>query len=352
MTGQLLSDEVAASLGKFFFGGAGPSHATITRCFTACGLGSDDPYDPMTGTPNKEQRVLVLCWTARRRPGDVAAKALDQLLTALRVDGTFDSEDAQTKERVATLRRALAALGAVLDDEDRIQEHALDLGTGGRAALDEQLARLRRNVEDPGALIGGAKELLESICKFVLEEQSMLPDRKMDFDELLALAFDRLRLQPQMVDPSQPGGKQLRAIYQSAKTTASTINELRNLQGTGHGRTLPTGISKETGRYVIREATHVAELLLTTHDRHGPRLLTGGRPGPGGQLCEVKSGSGPGGPPVSDGFEPGARRPRSRRSGAARPPSGQGTQKGRQGRAPTYDDNVSAEQLQRPASHR
>ena len=43
MIGQLLSDEVAASLGKFFFGGAGPSHATVTRCFTACGLSDEDP---------------------------------------------------------------------------------------------------------------------------------------------------------------------------------------------------------------------------------------------------------------------------------------------------------------------
>lgn len=267
MTSQLLSNEVAASLGKFFYGGAGPSHSTITRCFTACGLADEDPYDAATGTPNKEQRVLLFCQAARRRPGDVAYRALDQLLTALRVDGAFDSADPQTKGRVATLRRAFSAQGVVLDGEGRLQEHSLDLGTGGRAALDEQLTRLRRNVEDPGALIGGAKELLESVCKFVLEEQAMLPGRKMDFDELLALALDRLRLQPQMVDLSQPGGRQLRAIYQSAKTTASTINELRNLQGTGHGRTLPTGISKETGRYVIREATHVAELLLTTHDR-------------------------------------------------------------------------------------
>ena len=273
MTSQLLSDEVAASLGKFFFSGVGPRHADITRCFIACGLADEDPYDPSTGTPNKQQRVLLLCQVARRRPGGVGARALDQLLTALRVHGSFEDKDPYTMECVATLRRALAAQGAVLDNEGRLQEHALDLGTGGRAALDEQLARLRRNVEDPGALIGGAKELLESICKFVLEEQSMLPDRKMDFDELLALALERLRLQPQMGDSSQPGGKQLRAIYQSAKTTASTINELRNLQGTGHGRTLPTGISKETGRYVIREATHVAELLLTTHDRQMGRAF-------------------------------------------------------------------------------
>lgn len=268
MTGQLLSDEVAASLGKFFFAGDGPSHATITRCFAACGLADADPYDPAAGTPNKEQRVLVLCRTARRRPGDVAARTLDHLLTALRVHGFFDRSDDRTRERVTTLRRALTAQGADLDSEGRLQHgHALNLETGGRAALDEQLARLRRNVEDPGALLGGAKELLESICKFVLEERMMLPPAKLDFDHLLHLAMERLELQPQQVDASQPGGKQLRAIYQSAKTTASTINELRNLQGTGHGRTLRTGLSKESGRYVIREATHVAELLLTTHDR-------------------------------------------------------------------------------------
>lgn len=94
----------------------------------------------------------------------------------------------------------------------------------------------------------------------------MLPIGKLDFEPLLHLATARLGLQPRFVDVSQPGGKQLRAIYQSAKTAASTINELRNLQGAGYGRTLPTGISKETGRYVIREATHVAE-LLSTHDR-------------------------------------------------------------------------------------
>lgn len=129
------------------------------------------------------------------------------------------------------------------------------------------LARIQRNVDDPGALLGIAKDLLESTSKFVLEERGMLPNRRLDFDEGLHLALDQLALLPTSVDANRPGGKQLRAIYQSAKTTASTTNELRNLQGAGHGRTLPTGVSPETGRYVIREAAHVAELMLGTHDR-------------------------------------------------------------------------------------
>lgn len=73
MIGQLLSDEVAASLGKFFFG-AGPSHATVTRCFTACGLSDEDPYDVAAGTPNKEHWVLLLCRTAPHHPGEPSSQ--------------------------------------------------------------------------------------------------------------------------------------------------------------------------------------------------------------------------------------------------------------------------------------
>lgn len=101
---------------------------------------------------------MLLCRTARRSPGDVAAKALDQLLMALRVDGAFNSSDAQTKQRVATFRRALLVQGPVLDDEGRLHhEQPLDLETGGGQALDEQLARLRRNVEDPGPFWAGRR---------------------------------------------------------------------------------------------------------------------------------------------------------------------------------------------------
>lgn len=268
MSSTLLTEEVAAALAGFFFAGAGPRHTSLTGCFTACGLADVDPYDPNLGVPNKEQRVLTVTRAARRRPAGVGDQLVERLLTALRIHGVFDDKDTVVVDRVKTLRRALATQSVSLDDEGRLQRtNPINLATGGRPALDEQLSRLRHNVEDPGVLLGGAKELLESICKFVLEEQHMLPDRKMDFDELLALALDRLKLQPTTVDATVAGGKQLRAIYQSAKTTASTINELRNLQGTGHGRTLPTGISREVGRYVIREATHVAELLLSTHDR-------------------------------------------------------------------------------------
>jgi hypothetical protein len=262
-----VSSEIGAALGRFFFAGNGPSHSNLTRVFTGAGYSDDDPYDPATQTPNKEQRVVTVVRAAVRRPAG-AVSLVGELLTALRVYGCFDGRRSEFQSECALLRRSLLQQGWILDDDGYASPAGrIDLETGGREALDEQLARIQRNVDDPGALLGTAKDLLEAIGKFVLEERAMLPPRRLDFDEVLHLALDQLGLLPTTVDTANPGGKQLRAIYQSAKTIASTVNELRNVQGSGHGRTLPTGVTPEAGRYVIREAAHVAELMLGSHDR-------------------------------------------------------------------------------------
>ncbi len=57
------------------------------------------------------------------------------------------------------------------------------------------------------------------------------------------------------------------AILQSSWTIAEQLNELRNLQGAGHGRTLPTGVSVELALLVVREACSVSEFMLITLDR-------------------------------------------------------------------------------------
>ena len=48
---------------------------------------------------------------------------------------------------------------------------------------------------------------------------------------------------------------------------AGMTNQLRNHEGTGHGRTLPTAISPEVALLVVREACSVTEFVLETLDR-------------------------------------------------------------------------------------
>lgn len=274
MSNNPINGETGAALAQFFFGGAGPSHGELSRAFGAAGLGSFDDYkyDPDVQGPSKQQRVIAICRVAEKRPQN-AKKLVDEILNALRRKGAFSGDD--HVEETATLRGALAHVGWSLTDDGRLERvGAIDLETGGRAALDEQLARLRKNIDDPAAALGFAKELLESVAKFVIEEAGITLEKKKDsFDYLVFLAFDRLNMSPEKVDQSVPAGKHVRSIYQSAKSIATSVNELRNAQGTGHGRTLPTGVSDETARFVVREVSHVAELMLTTHDRQ----MSGGR---------------------------------------------------------------------------
>lgn len=260
-----LNGEIAAAIGQFFFRGDGPSHSVLTQAFVASGLSEHDPYNPATQTPNKQQRVLTVCRAGARRATS-ARKLAEELLDALRLYGSFSSSE--DRQRVNDLRSALAHAGWGLSEDGRLEHLGkIDLETGGRPALNEQLERLRRNIDDPAALLGGAKELIEAIAKFVLEEGGLTPDHRIPFQGLVDLSFERLALLPAVVSDSAEGTKQIREIYRSAKKTVIAVNELRNLQGTGHGRTLPTGVTTEAARYVIREATHVAELMLTTHDR-------------------------------------------------------------------------------------
>lgn len=263
-----VSADIGASFGKFFFMGEGPSHSILTNTIQDAGYGDADPFDPITKTPSKVQRLTSVFRAAQRRPAG-ARRLVDALLSALRVEDHFTaSHPNYSSELTAKLKRALVAQGWDLSEDGYLSRLSdINLDTGGREALDEQLNRIQRNVEDPAALLGAAKDLLESISKFALEETHMLPDRKMDYPECLHLAMEQLGFVPRTVDATMAGGRAVRAVYQSAQTIALQVNELRNAQGTGHGRTLPTGVTAETARFVIREAALVAELLLSSLDR-------------------------------------------------------------------------------------
>lgn len=268
MTQQPVSDEIAAAFAQFFHGGAGPSHSKLSTAFASGGYGGADPYDSRLQLPNKETRVLTVVRAAVRRPV-TARKLIEQLLVPLRVGNYFGSDE--QRDNITALRRALAHTGWTLSEDGYLRPHgAIDLTTGGREALDEQLDRLRRATDDPGLLLGAAKDLLESVAKFVLEEEGMLPGGHPDFGHLWHLARERLGVLPSQVNATLPGGRQIRAVLQSSWTIAEQINELRGLQGTGHGRTLPTGVSAELALLMVREACSVAEFMLTTLDRtHG-----------------------------------------------------------------------------------
>ncbi|GAA1392092.1 abortive infection family protein [Pseudonocardia kongjuensis] len=263
-----VSAEIAACVARFYFGGAGPSHRKLTHAFQTSGYGEFDTYDPETGLPNKETRVQNVLRVAVRRPAG-SRSLVDSLLIDLRIEGCFSSDSRSSDAE--NVRRAFQQVGWLLTDDGYLNPIGeIDLETGGRLALDEQIARLRRSTNDPAILIGSAKEILEAVAKFVLEEVGMPPSKHADFGQLLYLARERLGVLPDSVAGDVPGAKHIKSILGGSWMIAEKVNELRNLQGTGHGRTLPTGVTAEVALLVVRQACLVAEFLLTTLDRlHG-----------------------------------------------------------------------------------
>ena len=267
MPGPPVSDEIGGALGRFFHGGAGPSHSRLTSAFAAAGYGADDPYRVADGTPNKETRVHIVVRAATRRSAR-ARDLVDGILTSLRLSGMFDVErETYDRQAVTTLQRALRREGwDVTDDGLLTTLGEIDLETGGREALDEQFDRLRRSTEDPGALLGSAKDLLEAVAKFVLEELGTgVSDG--DFGQLWFLARDRLGIHPKQVVPDGPAADEIRKVLGASWTIAEQANSIRNLQGAGHGHTLPTGVTPEMALLVVREACSVAAFTMATLDR-------------------------------------------------------------------------------------
>jgi hypothetical protein len=107
--------------------------------------------------------------------------------------------------------------------------------------------------------------LLEAIAKFVLEELAWPQDG--DFNYLWYLARERLGVHPKQMAMSGPGADQVKKVLGATWTIAEQVNELRNLQGTGHGRTLPTGVTPDLALLVVREACSVGQFMLATLDR-------------------------------------------------------------------------------------
>lgn len=271
------SDEVAAALGSFVGGGTGPTHRELTRAFKRAGYGSVRPYDGSShdfrAKPSKENRIRDTVEAAVRDPHR-CRELIESILVEFRSFGFFTAADnpADEAERCAkarTLQRAFARIDWELDDEGVLRPAGVGAvgSVEGRPAIEDQLERLRRASDDPALLLGTAKEMLESTAKYVLEVFSVPYRPRTSFDELWHHARDRLVLLPEQVDISKPGGSQVRAMLGAAWTIARTTNEIRNFEGTGHGRTLPTGVTPEMALLVVREACSVAELSLATLDR-------------------------------------------------------------------------------------
>jgi hypothetical protein len=271
MPQAVLTRDVAAALGRFFTGGAGPTHSELDEIFASTGMKAVDPKR-IDQNATKEVRVRTVLSGAIRTDSATGKEIVEQLLAKMRVRGSFDPSSehfpVDGKAVIEAAQRAFRSAGWALDDEGHLAPEIL---TGldhhlQRQAIEASIDRIRRSPDDAALLLGTAKELLETTSRYVLEEVGQPAREAADFGELLYFARERLGLLPQSVSQGDPAARTVREVYDGLWKVAKAVNELRNAEGTGHGRTsLPT-VSPETARVIVQAAALLGALLLDTLD--------------------------------------------------------------------------------------
>ena len=111
----------------------------------------------------------------------------------------------------------------------------------GRLGVEEmrrQVERIRRDyADDPEALIGQVKELVESACKTILGLTGTGPETQQDVPALVTQTLRHLGLHPDSLssalDPTE--SKAVKRVFGGLTAVLQGTAELRNARGTGHG---------------------------------------------------------------------------------------------------------------------
>lgn len=123
---------------------------------------------------------------------------------------------------------------------------------------------------DPAAAIASSKEMVESVCKIILDDYEIPYRSKDDLLTLYKAAAGALKLNAESVPENKKGSQAAQGTLRALVTAVQRLAELRNELGLGHGRSKASQALTRHARLAFNSGSAVAEFLLDTwHDRRG-----------------------------------------------------------------------------------
>ena len=176
--------------------------------------------------------------------------------------------------------RSLRRDGVPIDDEGHLTgpipvDGGLELGDlrllRDPGVLEEHLQRMQANIDrDTPAVIGAAKELVESVCKLILDDCGVAYAATATLPDLYKAVAQELKLSRESVPANAKGSEAAQRVLQGLVTAVQNLAELRNALGVGHGRALRVPALERHARLAMNSSRTLADFLLTTwHERKG-----------------------------------------------------------------------------------
>lgn len=131
------------------------------------------------------------------------------------------------------------------------------LPAAAQSAIAAAKARIERAsaATDPEGIIGGAKDLVETVAKVVLDVVGQSYGSDTPVQKLASISMKALGISEERPALHRLGG--------SMATAAGAIGELRNSDGTGHGRSSPSTINARHAEFVWAAASAWCTWMLT-----------------------------------------------------------------------------------------
>ena len=191
------------------------------------------------------ENILIQAYQAG---GEIAS----DLVGWLRKDG-FEFENQRLRARGRDAARHLAAKKAAVDAQ----------------GLHDDIRRIEDAVENDAPLaIGAAKELIESVCRTILDELHRPVIKNADLGELVKATTKCLKLAPSDISDAAKGADLIKKTLHSLAAIVGNVAELRSLYGTGHGKSGKTkGLEPRHARLVAGAASALATFLWDTFER-------------------------------------------------------------------------------------
>ena len=131
--------------------------------------------------------------------------------------------------------------------------------------FEEHLRRIDAGLaSDPAAAIASSKEMVESVCKVILDDYGMAYSSQDDLLNLYKETAKALKLTAESVPDNAKGSQAAQGALRALVTTVQRLAELRNELGLGHGRNRTSPALNRHARLAFNTASAVGEFLLDT----------------------------------------------------------------------------------------
>ncbi|MDK9424791.1 abortive infection family protein [Vibrio parahaemolyticus] len=249
-----------------------PSHSDLEFQINRAGLMHVDPNKDGSPVGKAKRLRIVLNW-AMENDIAKAEKLIAGTISSVKGCGGFrtTSPNFVGADAIADLGSALRPEGIILGEDGSISPVALDNLSGRNLtqALRGYVDRAKKGIEDAALVVGTSKDLMEAVAAHVIQDLWGSYPSTANFPSLLGQAFVALDMATPEQKPVQ-GEHQRCRLERSLYETACSINNLRNKQGSGHGRPWVPDLRASEAKAAVEFIGAISELMLDNLERKKP----------------------------------------------------------------------------------